>query len=923
MDDQQEPILNGRAICEFKVVELKEELGKRGLSKIGTKIVLYERLKEHLISTIAASKQAEQESAAAVKSTSDESGSSTANPFVAEYLAKQQVALMAARKDAEEARRAVSAPDDQTNSPQHKAVTVSKRSDSEKQSGTPDKKITRRSPRLGSPQKDRDKTVSVEEQNGKEFCEVGERTADENITNETSKRATAKKESLKDEDISEGAEQVNEKNSNADIRNDDDAKDELSADADVKVEVSKEDTTKSEKRNGNRDVKNSEEADEGERSSKNLYPDDTKASVSPSKHSPHADEDVDLPKDHNEKISVSSTIFLDSTCEDIDDKKVNVISEDVVDSSCDASKETHSISSDTATPPTTEPKIGVKETEATMEHSKSENLSEEGIIVSEETTQEDDQSLNMIDQQQQHSDSIRKQDEECRKDAVKKRAEGTSERRWKGSNEELLENNKERVVTVDVRTSSKNKSSDERHFQLSDMQPHETTSIHSDTSVSLSDTRRRISVADSEESYNNNNEDDDMKEKTEELDYEEVPQQASMSSSLEKKDEILCSKVEVAETSTRRISSSNEVIHGSDDEKNVTIDGFVRQRSVSPARYPVNQVLMIRQLTRPFTSKQLQQMLATYGTIVENGFWIDNIKSTCIVKYSTIEEAIVARGRLHNVVWPIHSPKALKVDYSDDEGLAKHIASDATSASTASAVTPKAKRSFGGVPSSENVMATSTLRISVSVNDEQRSVQPSATRSSRTGHHKHNDNASKTNENASDRKKPHSKSPPGRSDAPSEKRSRQERRDLHSGERKHRSSPEAKQPIQDAEKSVKTADELFKKTVTQPSIYYVALTDEQIIERTKRKQGVETCEMLSEKKSADGAVSKMSSSSKKEDVVDKGKKRLKTNLSSEKHHHAAAVITINSQSEMSASSRHHTSNRHRDRSPSSTQRHHH
>lgn len=46
MSDGAEPMLNGRPLSELKVVELKEELGKRGLSKIGNKNVLYERLKE-------------------------------------------------------------------------------------------------------------------------------------------------------------------------------------------------------------------------------------------------------------------------------------------------------------------------------------------------------------------------------------------------------------------------------------------------------------------------------------------------------------------------------------------------------------------------------------------------------------------------------------------------------------------------------------------------------------------------------------------------------------------------------------------------------------------------------------------------------------------------------------------------------------
>lgn len=46
MCDESEPSIGGRPISEMKVVELKEELGKRGLSKIGNKNALHERLKE-------------------------------------------------------------------------------------------------------------------------------------------------------------------------------------------------------------------------------------------------------------------------------------------------------------------------------------------------------------------------------------------------------------------------------------------------------------------------------------------------------------------------------------------------------------------------------------------------------------------------------------------------------------------------------------------------------------------------------------------------------------------------------------------------------------------------------------------------------------------------------------------------------------
>ncbi|VDN43603.1 unnamed protein product [Gongylonema pulchrum] len=46
MSEEIEPMIDGRSIADMKVVELKEELGKRGLSKIGNKNTLHERLRE-------------------------------------------------------------------------------------------------------------------------------------------------------------------------------------------------------------------------------------------------------------------------------------------------------------------------------------------------------------------------------------------------------------------------------------------------------------------------------------------------------------------------------------------------------------------------------------------------------------------------------------------------------------------------------------------------------------------------------------------------------------------------------------------------------------------------------------------------------------------------------------------------------------
>lgn len=45
-------------------------------------------------------------------------------------------------------------------------------------------------------------------------------------------------------------------------------------------------------------------------------------------------------------------------------------------------------------------------------------------------------------------------------------------------------------------------------------------------------------------------------------------------------------------------------------------------------------VLYITNLVRPFTINQLRELLQRTGKIVEDGFWIDSIKSKCYVQVS-------------------------------------------------------------------------------------------------------------------------------------------------------------------------------------------------------------------------------------------------------------------------------------------------
>lgn len=57
----------------------------------------------------------------------------------------------------------------------------------------------------------------------------------------------------------------------------------------------------------------------------------------------------------------------------------------------------------------------------------------------------------------------------------------------------------------------------------------------------------------------------------------------------------------------------------------------------SPAKNPLSEVLFITNLVRPFTLKQLKELLERTGKIRENGFWTDRIKSKCYVYYETKE----------------------------------------------------------------------------------------------------------------------------------------------------------------------------------------------------------------------------------------------------------------------------------------------
>ena len=65
------------------------------------------------------------------------------------------------------------------------------------------------------------------------------------------------------------------------------------------------------------------------------------------------------------------------------------------------------------------------------------------------------------------------------------------------------------------------------------------------------------------------------------------------------------------------------------------------EHSPSPAKNPHSEALHVKNLVRPFMPNQLKDLLGKHGTLAEDGFWIDKIKSHC---YVVVSVAYVSRG---------------------------------------------------------------------------------------------------------------------------------------------------------------------------------------------------------------------------------------------------------------------------------------
>nr|XP_061794812.1 apoptotic chromatin condensation inducer in the nucleus-like [Nerophis lumbriciformis] len=134
---------------------------------------------------------------------------------------------------------------------------------------------------------------------------------------------------------------------------------------------------------------------------------------------------------------------------------------------------------------------------------------------------------------------------------------------------------------------------------------------------------------------------------------------------------------DVEEINTGHVAAGNTLIRRSISQQktgvSITIDDPVRTtRQPSPPRGKVSNIVHVSNLVRPFTLGQLKELLGRTGTLVEDGFWIDKIKSHCYVTYSSSEEAVATREALHGVKWPQSNPKVLTVDFCQQDELDFH-----------------------------------------------------------------------------------------------------------------------------------------------------------------------------------------------------------------------------------------------------------
>ncbi|CAN9503298.1 unnamed protein product [Ophioblennius macclurei] len=238
----------------------------------------------------------------------------------------------------------------------------------------------------------------------------------------------------------------------------------------------------------------------------------------------------------------------------------------------------------------------------------------------------------------------------------------------------------------------------------------------------------------------------------------------------------------------------------------ITIDDPVRTaRQPSPPRGKVSTIVHVCNLVRPFTLGQLKELLSRTGTLVEDGFWIDKIKSHCYVTYSTSEEAIATRAALHGVKWPQSNPKVLSVDFCQQDELDFHKG-------LGIAERPGTEDQAPGVARGRTLGLPPLLPERDQWAEREREME-------------RRERARAEREWDRDKVKEFGKPGEDKEGGPRRSRSREKRRKERGKSKEKKADKKAEDP------PAKLLDDLFRKTKAAPCIYWLPLTEEQFVQR--------------------------------------------------------------------------------------------
>ncbi|XP_070974703.1 apoptotic chromatin condensation inducer in the nucleus-like [Oncorhynchus clarkii lewisi] len=242
----------------------------------------------------------------------------------------------------------------------------------------------------------------------------------------------------------------------------------------------------------------------------------------------------------------------------------------------------------------------------------------------------------------------------------------------------------------------------------------------------------------------------------------------------------------------------------------ITIDDPVRTaKQPSPPRGKVSNIVHLSNLVRPFTLGQLKELLSRTGTVLEDGFWIDKIKSHCYVTYSSAEEAVATRAALHGVKWPQSNPKFLCVDFSQQEELDFHRGLLPPGGAG------EEERGASSVPGRGRGAALPPL---LPERDQWAEREREMERRERTRAEREWDR---------DKVRDFGPGKPGEDAGPRRSRSRERKRKERKTDKKEKAAEEA---------PAKLLDDLFNKTKAAPCIYWLPLTEEQFTQREVARQ---------------------------------------------------------------------------------------